>query len=143
LRYSSFGLRHSVHHALAPVAQIRVRFTRADSWSMTPAASTFFVWRFRHRRARLVGAVNRQITQNKKFLQFFLWDSVCDTEIKIKTRAVFQRVADEFLLAPLLVVLSNAPTHSKDLLTLIDCLAPAPPPLRKARKRDQTATLRH
>src|SRR5262249_8173932 len=112
LRYSSFGLRHSVHHALAPVAQIRVRFTRADSWSMTPAARTFFVWRFRHRRARLVGAVNRQITQNKKFLQFFLWDSACGIGIPIQSHTGFQRLAAEFLLARLLDGLSNDATQS-------------------------------
>ena len=36
------------HHALAPIAQIRVRFTRADSRPMSPAAGAFFVRRFRY-----------------------------------------------------------------------------------------------
>jgi hypothetical protein len=56
------------HHALAPIAQIRVRFARADSRPMSPAAGAFFVRRFRHRNARFFRLLNRQVTQNKKFL---------------------------------------------------------------------------
>ena len=56
------------HHALAPIAQIWVRFARADGRAMSPATGAFFVRRFRYRSARFLGLLNRQITQNKKFL---------------------------------------------------------------------------
>ena len=36
------------HHALATIAQIRVRFARADTRPMSPAAGAFFVRRFRY-----------------------------------------------------------------------------------------------
>ena len=65
--------------------------------------------------------MNRQITQNKKFLQFFLGDLVCDIGIRIQNNAGFQRVADQFFLACLLDRLPDNTAQSQKLLHLIDC----------------------
>ena len=99
MKFSAAG---PCNHALAPIAQIRVRFARANSRPMSPAAGTFLVRRFRHRSARFLCLLNRQITQNEKFLQFFLWDSFCHIRIRIQNHAGFQRVANQFLLARVL-----------------------------------------
>src|SRR5436190_12630547 len=140
---SVIRIRHCNHHALAPIAQIGVRFARADSRPMSPAAGAFFVRRFRYRSARLVGTVNRQITQNKKFLQFFLWDSLCDIGIRIQNYAGFQSVADQFLLACTLDRLPDDGTQSQKLLNLLDRLATTVLGLRKLLQMDRTATLRY
>jgi len=113
------------HHRLAPIAQIRVRFTRADRRPMAPAAGAFFVWRFRHRSARFFALVNRQITQNKKFLQFVPWDFFCDIRIRIQNHASLQRVADYFFLACALDRLPYDATQSQKLLNLLNCFPAA------------------
>ena len=92
---------------------------------MSPAAGAFFVRRFRYRSARFLGLLNRQITQNKKFLQFFLGDFVCDIGIRIQNHAGFQGVADQFFLACVLDRLPDDAAQSQKLLNLIDCF-PAP-----------------
>jgi hypothetical protein len=45
---SSIRFFRPYNNALAPIAQIRVGFTRADSRPMSPAAGAFFVRRFRY-----------------------------------------------------------------------------------------------
>src|SRR6185436_10754940 len=113
------------HHRLAPIAQIRMCFTRADSRPMAPATGTFFVWRFRHRSACFFALVNRQITQNKKFLQFVPWEFFCDIGIRIQNHARFQRVADYFFLACALDRLPYDATQSQKLLNLLNCFPAA------------------
>jgi hypothetical protein len=49
-------------------------FACADGRPVTPAAGAFLVRCFGDGRARFGSLPNRQITQNKKFLQFFLAD---------------------------------------------------------------------
>src|SRR5262249_30888469 len=137
LRHWSFGFRHCAHHALAPIAQIRMRFARADSRPMTPAAGAFLVRRLRHRSAGFFRLLNRQITQDKKFLQFFLWDFFCDTGSRIQNHAGFQRVADHFLLASMLNRLPDDAAQSQKFLNLLDCLATTALRLRKVLKMDR------
>ena len=81
--------------------------------------------------------MNRQITQNKKFLQFFLWDFVCDIGIRIQNHAGFQSVADHFFLACVLDRLPDDATQSQKLLNLIDCLATTVLRLRKVLQMDR------
>ena len=128
------------NHALAPIAQIRVRFARADSRPMSPAAGAFFVRRFRHRSARLFRLLNRQITQNKKFLQFFFRDFFCDIGIRIQNHAGFQCVADHFFLACVLDRLPDDAAQSQKLLNLIDRLATTVLRLRKFLQMDRAVT---
>jgi len=91
----------------------------------------------------LVGPVNRQITQNEKFLQFFLGDFVCDIGIRIQDHAGLQSVADHFFLARVLDRLPDDTTQSQKLLNLIDRLATNVLRLRKVLQMDRTVTLRH
>ena len=111
------------YHGFAPIAQIRVRCTRTDRRPMSPAAVAFFVRGFRHRSARFFRLLNRQITHNKKFLQFFLWDFFCDIGIRIQNNAGFQRVADQFFLACVLDRLADDAAQPQKLFNLLDCLA--------------------
>src|SRR6266704_2027793 len=107
LCHSSFGFRHFVHHALAPIAQIGVRFACADGWPMPPATRALLVLRFRHRSARFFCLMDRQITHNEEFLQFLLTDFLRDIEIRIQNHSGFQRVADQFVLTRTLNPLSD------------------------------------
>ena len=87
------------------------------------SSGRIFVRRFRYRSARFFRLLNRQITQNKKFLQFFLGDLFCDIGIRIQNHAGFQGVADQFFLACLLDRLPDDAAQSQKLLNLIDCFA--------------------
>ena len=96
---------------------------------MSPAAGAFFVRRFRHRSARFFRLLNRQITQNKKFLEFISGDFFCDIGIRIQNHAGLQRVADHFFLTRALDRLPNDAAQSQELFNLVDCLTttyPAP-----------------
>src|SRR3989441_1128353 len=95
-RHSSFGFRHFVHRALAPIAQIGVRFARAHSWPMAPATRALLVLRFRHRSARFFCLMDRQITHNEEFFQFLL--TLRDIGIRIQNYSGFESVSDQFVL---------------------------------------------
>src|SRR6266496_632908 len=84
----------SRNHALAPIAQIRMRLARADGWPMAPATCTFFIRRFRHRNARFLRLVDRQITHYEEFFEFFLVDLLRDVGVRIQHDPRFQRVAN-------------------------------------------------
>jgi hypothetical protein len=63
-----------LYHTLASVAQIGMRLAFANAGSMTPATRAFLIRCFDDGSARFFRLVNRQIAQNKKFLELLLVD---------------------------------------------------------------------
>src|SRR5437899_10320872 len=59
-------------HALAPIAQIRMRLAGADGWPMATATCTFFIRRFRHRNSRFHRLLEQQCNYVEYVVQLFL-----------------------------------------------------------------------
>ena len=71
-----------------------MRFACADGWPMPPATRALFIRRFRHRNARFFRLVDRQITHDEEFFEFFLVDLLRDVGVRIQRDPRFQRVAN-------------------------------------------------
>src|SRR5947208_16621379 len=78
---------------------------------MTPATRALCVRGFGDQSTRLFRLMDRQITYDEKFLQFFLVDFLSHVGVRIQHDPCFQGVADHFFLAR---ALNSLPDHAAE-----------------------------
>src|ERR1041384_4412248 len=85
---------------------------------MAPAPGTLLIRRLRHRSARFFRLMNRQITDDEKLFQLFLWDVFCALRVRIQNHSGFQCVANQLVLARVLNRRADNAAQSQKLLNL-------------------------